>query len=234
MGFYVKDEPACSVAERPVTATLSRARKPRSQNAIPPILTVGIGHRFYSPSLGRWMSRDPIGEDGGSNLLRFCENRGIDRTDSLGLQVSNSQPASECPCDCFGCELTGSIANNGSNGTEINAKATYSAKRPECCKDIRVAKWWTCTWFWADNPDRNELPPRECGWRDMPSDTFTVRFPLQNGRGNVRVNALVKYSSCHEGVWVGSGETTLGSVEFDHDGRSYVVVPPRKGKGAAQ
>ena len=48
MGFFAKDEPACPVAERPATATLSRARNALSQNAIPPILTVGIGHRFDS------------------------------------------------------------------------------------------------------------------------------------------------------------------------------------------
>ncbi len=27
------------------------------------------GYRYYSPSLGRWISRDPIGEEGGLNLL---------------------------------------------------------------------------------------------------------------------------------------------------------------------
>jgi hypothetical protein len=53
MGFYAKDELACPVAERPETETLSRARKPRPGNAIPPILTVGIGHRFYSHGLVR-------------------------------------------------------------------------------------------------------------------------------------------------------------------------------------
>jgi hypothetical protein len=62
MGFYAKDEPACPVAERPETETLSRDQEPRPGNAIPPSFTVGIGHRFYSPSLGRWVSRDPINE----------------------------------------------------------------------------------------------------------------------------------------------------------------------------
>jgi hypothetical protein len=53
MGFYAKDERAQPTAERAVAQTLSRARKPRPGNAIPPILTVGIGHRFYSHGLVR-------------------------------------------------------------------------------------------------------------------------------------------------------------------------------------
>lgn len=48
MRFYSKEEPACEAAEQPVTATLSRARKPRSQDVIPSILTVGIEPMFDS------------------------------------------------------------------------------------------------------------------------------------------------------------------------------------------
>ena len=32
------------------------------------------GYRFYSPELMRWISRDPIGEEGGVNLYEFCNN----------------------------------------------------------------------------------------------------------------------------------------------------------------
>jgi len=32
-------------------------------------------YRAYSPALGRWLSRDPIGEAGGGNLYGFVENR---------------------------------------------------------------------------------------------------------------------------------------------------------------
>ena len=43
------------------------------------------GFRFYSPGLGRWLSRDPIGEAGGLNLNGFVGNDGINRWDYLGL-----------------------------------------------------------------------------------------------------------------------------------------------------
>ena len=46
------------------------------------------GYRFYAPELGRWINRDPMEEDeGGANLLRFCDNSGICTTDTLGLFV---------------------------------------------------------------------------------------------------------------------------------------------------
>jgi RHS repeat-associated protein len=85
MGFYAKDEPAQPTDGRSVAGTLSRARKPRSQNAMPPILTVGIGHRFYNPGLGRWMSGDLIVELGGVHAYLFIGTDLLNQTDYLGL-----------------------------------------------------------------------------------------------------------------------------------------------------
>ena len=41
-------------------------------------------YRAYSPSLGRWPSRDPIGERGGVNLYGFVQNDSVSGTDALG------------------------------------------------------------------------------------------------------------------------------------------------------
>jgi RHS repeat-associated protein len=43
--------------------------------------------RAYSPSLGRWLSRDPLGESAGSNLYAYVGNNPIGFTDPLGLRV---------------------------------------------------------------------------------------------------------------------------------------------------
>ncbi len=42
---------------------------------------------FYNPSTGRWLSRDPIEEQGGANLYGFTLNSLISRFDVLGLEV---------------------------------------------------------------------------------------------------------------------------------------------------
>jgi RHS repeat-associated protein len=43
------------------------------------------GYRWYSPSLGRWINRDPIEERGGMNLYGFVGNDGVGMWDLLGL-----------------------------------------------------------------------------------------------------------------------------------------------------
>ena len=43
------------------------------------------GFRFYSPSLGRWINRDPIEEDGGMNLYAMVGNSPTNASDSYGL-----------------------------------------------------------------------------------------------------------------------------------------------------
>ncbi|MFN0138232.1 MAG: RHS repeat-associated core domain-containing protein [Phycisphaerae bacterium] len=44
------------------------------------------GYRYYSARLGRWLSRDPIGEAGGVNLYGFVSNAAVNFFDALGLE----------------------------------------------------------------------------------------------------------------------------------------------------
>lgn len=43
-----------------------------------------FGDRWYSVALRRWISRDPLGEDGGINLYSFCENDPVNKFDPNG------------------------------------------------------------------------------------------------------------------------------------------------------
>ncbi len=43
------------------------------------------GYRYYNPSNGRWLSRDPIGENGGYNIYIISGNNNISNIDILGL-----------------------------------------------------------------------------------------------------------------------------------------------------
>jgi len=42
-------------------------------------------HRYYHPGVGRWLSRDPIGEAGGMNLYGYVGNSPVNWVDPLGL-----------------------------------------------------------------------------------------------------------------------------------------------------
>ena len=44
-----------------------------------------FGYRYYDPRMGRWLSRDPLGEAGGFNLYAYCGNDPVNRHDPLGL-----------------------------------------------------------------------------------------------------------------------------------------------------
>lgn len=52
-----------------------------------PIGVVRSGLRFYRPELGRWLSRDPIEEPGGLNLLAFVHNNPIGLVDTDGRVI---------------------------------------------------------------------------------------------------------------------------------------------------
>lgn len=43
------------------------------------------GFRYYQPETGRWLGRDPIGEEGGVNLYGFVGNDGVNGWDLLGM-----------------------------------------------------------------------------------------------------------------------------------------------------
>ena len=45
------------------------------------------GYRYYSPSLGRWISRDPIEEKGGNNIYAWLSNQCLFGFDPLGLKT---------------------------------------------------------------------------------------------------------------------------------------------------
>lgn len=54
------------------------------------------GYRFYAASLGRWMTRDPIGEEGGVNLYGFVRNNPVNNFDPFGLYINQYPPSPPC------------------------------------------------------------------------------------------------------------------------------------------
>jgi len=52
-------------------------------------------HRYYDPSLGRYLRADPIGVKGGINLFSYVNNNSINRTDLFGL--AECTKCSYCP-----------------------------------------------------------------------------------------------------------------------------------------
>src|SRR2546423_15119331 len=66
--------------------------------------TVNYGARFYNPSCGRWINRDPSAEKGGNNLYAFVNNRTTSAIDTDG-KVSQEVQAAALAAFLTGAEV---------------------------------------------------------------------------------------------------------------------------------
>lgn len=78
-------------------------------------------YRHLSTILGRWLSRDPLGENGGFNLYAYCGNESVNCFDPLGLMASRGgsgnggrgrRPPCFSPCDSGDLECCESRRND--------------------------------------------------------------------------------------------------------------------------
>jgi RHS repeat-associated protein len=85
---------------------------------------VYYGMRYYSPTLGRFLNRDPIEEAGGLNLYAFCGNDGINRWDNLGMV--NPDKYVRAPIE----DADEPVAvNRGTRGSFVNWQDAYAFVR---------------------------------------------------------------------------------------------------------
>ena len=82
VGSYTYDAFGNTVATSGVAASENPYRF-STKEAIGGLYSYGL--RFYSPGLGRWINRDPIGEAGGANLYLFAGNDPINTYDDYGM-----------------------------------------------------------------------------------------------------------------------------------------------------
>ena len=107
-----------------------------AKNEVPQYFTVNSGRRFYSPELGRWLNRDPIGEVGGANLCEMCSNDVIGMYDYLGnVTVKKVVERTNEPIIKSGTAVWGWASDAEPDG-EKPAKLIY--KKNECiCRVVR-------------------------------------------------------------------------------------------------
>ena len=104
----------------------SVAKQPRRENRLAPTkIASGVryyGYRYYDPVTGRWPNRDPIQEDGGSNLYGMLSNSQTGTIDFLGLDVITVTP------DIMsGLAEHSSAAANANVGVKVNTGAAVAS-----------------------------------------------------------------------------------------------------------
>lgn len=71
------------------------------------------GYRFYLTALGRWSSRDPIGERGGVNLYAMVNNGAINHADKLGHCIPFDIRIIRCVRRCVFCDTNAPFVHTG-------------------------------------------------------------------------------------------------------------------------
>jgi RHS repeat-associated protein len=108
------------------------------------------GRRYYGPVDARWLSADPIGEDGGLNLYGFVGNDGVNGIDMLGLiEGKVSYNGKEIGTISSG-ELTynknGGIVGSAAeaNGVTISIDFSFTDKKTQSncgCKELKFLQF---------------------------------------------------------------------------------------------
>ena len=114
------------------------------------LFTVRSATAFYDPTVGKWISRDPIGERGGANLNTFVKNSPTLAVDYIGL--SDDPKCCCCRANSISIDNIGELKPTGKtqgkfgdpdinygNTFTINASLTYE-KNPNNNKDCHL-KW---------------------------------------------------------------------------------------------
>jgi RHS repeat-associated protein len=100
--------------------------------------TYYYGYRHYAVALGRWPSRDPIGESGGRYLYVLLGNQCIARRDRLGLKDADDP----CACPCKDKDVQAKMKGESTGGTVV------------CCG----GKKFSCSNV-GDNLRKRDTPP---------------------------------------------------------------------------
>jgi RHS repeat-associated protein len=89
------------------------------------------GYRLYAPTIGRWTTRDPLGEAGGMNLYAFVGNNPVNWVDPWGL-VKCHYYITEHELYCFSNDYSQSV-NIGPEG--IHSGFGECKNAPSCSDD---------------------------------------------------------------------------------------------------
>jgi len=124
--------------------------------------------RFYDPSLGKFLSRDPIGEKAGQNLYLMCLNDPIGWIDILGLQI----PSRKCSVDIY----------FGHSGDSWN---------PNGEEEFGKCQWVGYGVCWGNN--QNKKIPKDHLIPGIPDQPGTVPVPDETVPFDEQVKTAAKY-----------------------------------------
>ncbi len=128
------------------------------------------GYRYYSPRLGRWISRDPLEEQGGLNLYVYARNSALQAVDPFGQKARVSVDPQSCTITVtLNIGIYGAAASSALASTIqrcINSHWNGHATRKGCGEcdpgNCRVAveahvKYYPDAKHWFHVPEDNQI-----------------------------------------------------------------------------
>ena len=127
-------------------------------------------YRFFSSSLQRWLTRDPVQESGGFNLFRFAFNSPIHKIDPWGLKSLKPPPPPSVgtldPCDVLAAAIVAAaavaIANPGSLQAQMELDKAVQEYNDAGCADDEPPPPKFCP------PQNDPKPNKPPWWKSIP------------------------------------------------------------------
>jgi len=159
-------------------------------------------YRAYSPCLGRWMSRDPIAEIGGVNLLVLTMNSAVGKVDVLGLisprdprdpgqREEYNPPQRPNPCCCAKPPCTPKVSASDAGSRPGVFKMKINGSLEGCCHDIQI-RWTTC---YRQRGQFGNLPHCNDKWE------CDFLWDANATEGAWAIGIFIWYQTCESGHW---------------------------------
>jgi RHS repeat-associated protein len=87
------------------------------------------GYRYYNPSTGRWLSKDPLEEDGGEGLYVWAANEPGTHIDLYGLQCQQVSGQFQLPFN----EVTIPLGLYAEADASLNVSVNFEGTSCDCC-----------------------------------------------------------------------------------------------------
>ena len=118
--------------------------------------------RFYDPQLGRFISEDPIGFEGGSNWYGYVENNPVNSNDPSGLEPLPRSRTRTRPCKPV--EMAECAKTCGARGVQSC----------QISQTFRIVRWkeGKALWTWVDGP-------MSCSCNDCEDEKIPVPVPVR-------------------------------------------------------
>jgi RHS repeat-associated protein len=198
------------------------------------------GYRFYDPGAGRWLNRDPIGEEGGLNLYGMVGNDGVNDFDILGwnpwvVPPSSMGAAYARQIQDFGKASSPIVAARSMNGSrayhpalpKVSPAGPFLPGKPKCNQFVADC---ICSAEGFQIPfitkgENGPIPPRiprASEWVDKEIQIPGFGPPHSNPQpGDVVSNGSHMGIRDVDGVWQASSRT--GTVYLDKNVRYYPI-----------